>query len=75
LSWVSKKFETYVKVEVYNEERENNPMLCFSCKDPNCIPNKGQMAKGGVNQMNSFFKKTILISVISILFNCPKPNY
>ena len=24
---VSKKFAAYVKVEVYNEERENNPML------------------------------------------------
>ena len=44
---------TYVKVEVYNEERENNPMLCFSSTDPNCMPNRGQMSKGGVNQMNS----------------------
>ena len=59
LSWtrwpkVSKKFVTYIKVEVYNEERENNPMLCFSSTDPNCMPNRGQMSKGGVNQMNSF---------------------
>ena len=58
LSWmrwsrVSKKFATYVKVEVYNEERENNPMLCFSSTDPNCMPNRRQMSKEGVNQMNS----------------------
>ena len=50
---VSKKFATYVKVEVFNEERENNPMLCFSSTDPNCMPNRRQMSKEGVNQMNS----------------------
>ena len=66
---------TYVKNEVYNEERENNPMLRFSSTDPNCIPNRRQMSKEGDNRMNSFKKKTILISVISVLFNCPKPNY
>ena len=59
-SRVSKKFATYVKVEVYNEERENNPMLCFSSTDPNCMPNRRQMPKGGVNQMNSFKKKQFL---------------
>ena len=53
-SRVSKKFATYVKVEVYNEERENNPILCFSSTEPNCMPNIGQMSKDGVNQMNSF---------------------
>ena len=47
-------------------------MLCFSSTDPNCMPNRRQMSKGGVNQMNSFKKKTILISV---LFNCPMSNY
>ena len=29
------KFAKYVKVEVYNEERENNPMLRFSSTEPN----------------------------------------
>ena len=53
---VSKKHATYVKIEIYNEERENNPMLSFSSTDPNFIPNRGQMSKGGVNQMNSFLK-------------------
>ena len=51
------KFAKYVKVEVYNEERENNPMLYFSSTDPNCMANRRQMSKGGVNQMNSFLKK------------------
>ena len=73
-SWESKIFATYVKVEVYNEERENNPMLCFSSTDPIYMINRGQMSKKGVNRMNSFKKKAILISVISVLFNCPMPN-
>ena len=77
LSWmrwpkVSKKFVTYIKVEVYNEERENNPMLCISSTDPNCMPNRGQMPKRRVNQMNSFFKKKAIL--ISVLFNCPMSN-
>ena len=50
---IQKICETYIKVEVYNEERENNPMLCFSSTDPNCMPNRRQMSKEGVNQMNS----------------------
>ena len=54
------KFAKYVKVEVYNEERENNPMLRFSSTDPNCIPNRRQMSKGRVNRMNSFLKKQFL---------------
>ena len=40
--------------EKMNEERENNPMLYFSSTDPNCMANRRQMSKGGVNQMNSF---------------------
>jgi len=63
-SWESKIFATYVKVEVYNEERENNPMLCFSSTDPNCMQNRGQMSKDGVNQMNSFKKNNSYIYYI-----------
>ena len=29
-------------------------MLCFSSTDPKCMPNRRQMSKGEVNQMNSF---------------------
>ena len=63
-SWEFKIFATYVKVEVYNEERENNPMLCFSSTDPNCMQNRGQMSKDGVNQMNSFKKNNSYIYYI-----------
>ena len=44
---VSKKHATYVKIEIYNEERENNPMLCFSSTDPNVcqIEDKYQKAE------------------------------
>ena len=73
LSWmrwsrVSKKFATYVKVEVYNEERENNPILCFSSTDPNCMPNIGQMSKDGVNQMNSFLKKKQFLYLLYLFY-------
>ena len=73
LSWmrwsrVSKKFATYVKVEVYSEERENNPILCFSSTDPNCMLNRGQMSKDGVNQMNSFFKKKQFLYLLYLFY-------
>ena len=44
---VSKKHAIYVKIEIYNEERENNPMLCFSSTDPNVcqIEDKYQKAE------------------------------
>jgi hypothetical protein len=67
-SRVSKKFATYVKVEVYNEERENNPMLCFSSTDPNYMPNIGQMSKDGVNQMNSFLKKKQFLYLLYLFY-------
>ena len=35
-------------------------MLCFSSTDPNCMPNRRQMSKDGVNQMNSLKKKQFL---------------
>ena len=63
-SWEFKIFATYVKVQVYNEEREKNPMLCFSSTEPNCMPNIGQMSKDGVNQMNSFKKNNSYIYYI-----------
>ena len=67
-SRVSKKFATYVKVEVYNEERENNPILCFSITDPNCMQNRGQMSKDGVNQMNSFLKKKHFLYLLYLFY-------
>ena len=35
-------------------------MSYFSSTDPNCMANRRQMSKGGVNQMNSFLKKKFL---------------
>ncbi len=52
------------QIRIYNEERENNPILCFSSTDPNCMPNIGQMSKDGVNQMNSFKKNNSYIYYI-----------
>ena len=48
---LERNLEAYIKI--YNEERENNPMFVFSSTDPNCMPNRRQMSKEGVNQMNS----------------------
>ena len=43
----SKKRFSLIKIEIYNEERENNPMLCFSSTDPNVcqIEDKYQKAE------------------------------
>lgn len=47
----------YVKVEVYNEEGENSPMLCFSSTDPDCMLNRGQISKGGLKTTEFYIKK------------------
>ena len=39
-------------------------MLFFYSTDPNVMPNRGQMSKGGVNQMNLFKKNNSYICSI-----------
>ena len=60
----------YVKVEVYNEERENSPMLCFSSSDPDCMLNRGQISKGGIKTTEFFIKKAQFLDRFYLTVQC-----
>ena len=60
----------YVKVEVYNEEGEDSPMLCFSGSDPNCMTDRGQISKGGAKSTEFFIKKGQFLNSFFLTVQC-----
>ena len=60
----------YVKVEVYNEEGEDSPMLCFSGSDPNCMSDRGQISKGGAKSTEFFIKKGQFLNSFFLTVQC-----
>ena len=60
----------YIKVEVYNGAGVNSPMLCFSSSDPDCMINRGQVSKGGVNSTEIYIKKDQIIDRLFLTVQC-----